>query len=101
MRVTLCSLHIHGRFVTNRGQRQIIVGPWHVEMLADGRVMATVQFRSEGELSSPATTKALLFVQQDGQWLLLEMMDFLWVTDGADGVTMVPVEDVVGPPPGT
>lgn len=82
------------------GQRQVIVGPWHVEMLADGRVMAAVQFRWEGELNLPNTTKALLFVQQDDRWLLQEMLDFVWVADGADGATMVPVEDVVGSPPG-
>lgn len=83
------------------GQRQVIVGPWHVEKLADGRVMAAVQFRWEGEVGLPNTTKALLFVQQDDQWLLQEMLNFVWVEDGADGATMVPVEDVVGSPPGT
>lgn len=82
------------------GQRQVLIGPWHVELLADGRVLAAVQFRSEADLNRPDTTKAVLFVQQDGQWLLQELRDFLWVGDGADGAIMVPVADVVGPPPG-
>lgn len=79
------------------GRRQVLVGPWHVEILEDGRVFAAVLFRFEDEADYPSSTKALLFVQQEGQWLIQEMTDLIWV-EGASGP--VAVADIVGPPPG-
>ena len=78
------------------GQRQILSDPWHVEILEDGRVMAAVRFSSENETNYPTSTKALFFIQEEGQWLIEEMVDFVWV-EGSDD--FVPVEDIVGPPP--
>ena len=78
------------------GQRQILSDPWHVEILEDGRVMAAVRFSYESETDYPASTKALFFIQQEGQWLIEEMVDVVWVEGSAD---FVPVEDIVGPPP--
>ncbi len=78
------------------GRRQVLTGPWHVEILDDGRVMAAVRFSVEDDVTYPSSTKALFFVDQDGRWLIQEMTDFIWVDEATGPVA---VEDVVGPPP--
>lgn len=78
------------------GERQILTGPWHVEMLDDGRVMAAVVFGFEDGADYPSSTKALFFVRQGGRWLIEEIVDTLWLEGGAGPVS---VEDVVGRPP--
>lgn len=81
---------------TSAEQRQVLVGPWYVQQLRDGRIMAAVQFRGADDGSDQNSTKALCFVQHEGHWLIDEMTGFIWVA-GSDGP--VEVEDVVGPPP--
>lgn len=78
------------------GQRQVLQGPWHVEKLDDGRVMAAVLFGAEDGIAYQSSTKALFFVNRDGQWLIQEMTDFIWVEGHAGPVA---VADIVGPPP--
>lgn len=81
------------------GQRQVLVGPWYVQQLDDGRVMAAVLFKLEGEAESyPSATKVLFFTRGDGDWLIEEMVDTIWV-EGKD--RLVAVEEIVGPPPGS
>lgn len=79
------------------GRGQVLTGPWHVEVLDDGRALAAVSFGFEDEVDYPSSTKALLFDFQDGRWLIQEMLDLVWL-EGEAGP--IPVEDVVGPPPG-
>lgn len=77
------------------GQRQMLTGPWHVEVLDDGRVIAAVRFGFE-DANLVSSIKALFFVRQDGSWLIQEIADLVWV-EGESGP--VAVEDVVGSPP--
>ena len=77
------------------GKRQVLIGPWHVQELADGRVLAAVLFTIENEpLPDPIHTKAIYFVQQNEQWLIQEMNEVLPAED-CDSVAAM-----VGPPPG-
>lgn len=76
------------------GERSVFIGPWHVERLPDGRVLAAVVwFGSETDSCiNPKRINALVFIEQDGQWLIDERIE-----DVADGELI----DVVGLPPAT
>jgi hypothetical protein len=81
------------------GQRAAYLGPWHVQVLDDGRVMAAVLLRVGDEARpDPERTRVLLFVHQDGQWLVDETIEKIQLPD-CEGP--VDVFAVVGPPPGT
>lgn len=54
------------------GKRQVLIGPWAVRVLDDGRVAAAVLFTSENEIPFAEATKALFFVRRDGRWLIDE-----------------------------
>ena len=81
------------------GSHARFFGPWHVQILPDGRVLAAVVwFGNDAELElDPSRVKALLFVQHEGQWLIEEIIDRVEVPDCQ---VSVPVAAVVGPPPG-
>lgn len=74
------------------GERVTIPGPWHIELLPDGRVAAAViWFGNEADLCVDANqTSVLLLVQQNGRWLVDEIVE-----DVAGGELI----DFVGPPP--
>lgn len=76
------------------GRRSVVIGPWHVEMLPDGRVLAAVVwFGTETDTCvDPNRVTALIFVERDGRWLVDELIE-----DVADGELI----DVVGLPPET
>jgi hypothetical protein len=80
------------------GHRSVFFGPWHVEELADGRVLAAVVwFGSEKDPGSdPSRTKVLIFTYEDGRWLIDEIIERV-----ADCNDIMEVAAVVGPPPGT
>jgi hypothetical protein len=78
------------------GERAVYLGPWHVQRLADGRVMAATLLRVGDELRpDPSRTRVLVFIERDGRWLVDETIRVVRV-DGCE----VPVEvaTVVGPP---
>lgn len=77
------------------GQRGIFSDPWHVEKLADGRVLAAVIWVGrEGDPNpDPTRAKVVVFVKDDGRWLIDELIER--VADCED------LAAVVGPPPGT
>ena len=80
------------------GHRAVYLGPWHVQILDDGRVLAAVLLNVGDELRpDPKRTKILLFVHRDGRWLVDETIDRVRIA-GCDGP--VDVVAVVGPPPG-
>jgi hypothetical protein len=81
------------------GNRARYLGPWHVQILADGRVLAAVLLVVNGDLRpDPDRTRVLLFVDRDGRWLVDETIASVRVPDCA---LPVAVAAVVGPPPGT
>jgi hypothetical protein len=81
------------------GNRAHYLGPWHVQILADGRVLAAVLLVVNDELRpDPDRTTVLLFVHRDGHWLVDETIASVRVQDCAFPVA---VAAVVGPPPGT
>jgi hypothetical protein len=73
-----------------------LVGPWKVDLLANGRVMAAVEFTYPGSDTMPSSTKLLFFSPQSDYWVIDEMVDTIWLTEGGP----VPVADIVGTPPG-
>lgn len=78
------------------GARQVLSRPWHVVTFPDGRVMAAVRFRFEGDTApNSGTTKAVFFIKSGDRWLIQEMTDFVWSEDAR----LIPVEDYVGSPP--
>ena len=80
------------------GRRAAYIGPWHVEILDDGRVLAAVLPTFEDEPNpDPSRTQVWLFIKHDGRWLVDELIDNVLVTDCEHSVA---VETVVGPPPG-
>ena len=80
------------------GHRAVYLGPWHVQILADGRVLAAVLLRVGDELRpDPNRTRVLLFVHRDGQWLVDETLEHVRL---AECELPVEVAAVVGPPPG-
>jgi hypothetical protein len=81
------------------GNRATYLGPWHVQILDDGRVLAAVLLVVGDDLRpDPDRTRVLLFVQRDGRWLVDETIATVRVPDCA---LPVAVAAVVGPPPGT
>src|SRR5215218_3541146 len=55
------------------GNRARYLGPWHVQILADGRVLAAVLLVVNDDLRpDPDRTRVLLFVDNDGRWLVDE-----------------------------
>lgn len=74
------------------GEGAVFVGPWHMRLLPDGRVMAAVTwFESEADTCiNPSRIRVLLFAERDGQWLVDEI-----VKQVAAGELI----DLVGPPP--
>jgi hypothetical protein len=81
------------------GQRARYLGPWHVQLLADGRVVAAVLLVVGDELRpDPNRTRVLIFVHRDERWLVDETIASVLM----QGCTLpVEVAAVVGPPPGT
>ena len=81
------------------GQRARYLGPWHVQILADGRVVAAVLLVVGDELRpDPNRTRVLIFVHRDGRWLVDETIASVRIKGCA---LPVEVAAVVGPPPGT
>jgi len=79
------------------GQQASYLGPWHVQVLADGRVLAAVLLVVGDDLRpDPDRTRALLFVLRDGRWLVDETIATVRV---ADCPLPIEVAAVVGPPP--
>jgi hypothetical protein len=81
------------------GYRETFIGPWHVMILEDQRALAAViWFGSEDDLRlDPRLTKILIFVEDDGQWLIDEMIERVFVRECGHSVR---AGAVVGPPPG-
>lgn len=77
------------------GQRSVFFDPWHIEELADGRVLAAViWFGREGDSGpDPTRTKVVVFVNDHGRWLIDELIERVAECDD--------LAAVVGPPPGT
>jgi hypothetical protein len=81
------------------GNRARYLGPWHVQTLADSRVLAAVLLVVNDDLRpDPDRTTVLLFIHRDGRWLVDETITSVRVPDCA---LPVAVAAVVGPPPGT
>jgi hypothetical protein len=81
------------------GNRARYLGPWHVQTLADGRVLAAVLLVVNDDLRpDPDRTTVLLFLHCGGRWLVDETISSVRVSDCA---LPVAVAAVVGPPPGT
>jgi hypothetical protein len=79
------------------GERAVYLGPWHVQRLADGRVMAATLLRVGDELRpDPSRTRVLVFVERDGRWLVDETIRVVRVP-GCEAP--VEVAAAVGPPP--
>jgi len=79
------------------GHQASYLGPWHVQVLADGRVLAAVLLVVGDDLRpDPDRTRALLFVYRDGRWLVDETIATVRV---ADCPLPIEVAAVVGPPP--
>jgi hypothetical protein len=80
------------------GDRARYVGPWHVQILPDGRVLAAVLLVvGDDPRPDPDRTRVLLFVHRDGRWLVDETIASVRIADCA---LPVDVAAVVGPPPG-
>jgi hypothetical protein len=80
------------------GQRARYLGPWHVQILPDGRVLAAALLVvGDDPRPDPKRTRVLIFTHRDGRWLVDETIASLGVADCARPVD---VAAVVGPPPG-
>jgi hypothetical protein len=81
------------------GHRALYLGPWHVQILTDGRALAAVLLVVGDDLRpDPDRTRVLLFIKRDGRWLVDETIASVRIADCA---LPVDVAAVVGPPPGT
>jgi hypothetical protein len=79
------------------GERAVYLGPWTVQRLPDGRVMAATLLRVGDELRpDPSRTRVLVFAEQGGRWLVDETIARV-IVDGCG--RPVEVAAVVGPPP--
>ena len=81
------------------GHRALYLGPWHVQILTDGRVLAAVLLVVGDDLRpDPERARVLLFLNHSGRWLVDETIARVRVPN-----CPLPVEvaAVVGPPPGT
>ncbi len=80
------------------GDRAVYLGPWRVQRLSDGRVMAATLLRvGDGLRPDPNRVRVLVFVERDGRWLVDETIEVVRV-NGCEAP--VEVAAVVGPPPG-
>jgi hypothetical protein len=80
------------------GDRAVYLGPWRVQRLPDGRVMAATLLRVGVELRpDPGRVRVLVFVERGGRWLVDETIQVVWVPGCVEPVE---VAAVVGPPPG-
>jgi hypothetical protein len=80
------------------GHRARYLGPWHVQVLPDGRVLAAVLLVvGDDPRPDPKRTRVLIFTHRDGRWLVDETIASVRITDC---VLPVDVAAVVGPPPG-
>jgi hypothetical protein len=80
------------------GHRARYEGPWHVQNLPDGRVLAAVLLVvGDDSRPDPKRTRVLIFTHRDGRWLVDETIASVRITDCA---LPVDVAAVVGPPPG-
>ena len=80
------------------GHHARYLGPWHVQFLPDGRVLAAVLLVvGDDPRPDPNRTRVLLFVHRDGRWLVDETIASVRI---ADCPRPVDVAAVVGPPPG-
>jgi hypothetical protein len=80
------------------GHQARYLGPWHVQILTDGRVLAAVLLVVGDDLRpDPNRTRVLLFTHRDGRWLVDETIASVRVAGCA---LPVEVAAVVGPPPG-
>ena len=81
------------------GHRARYLGPWHVQILPDGRVLAAVLLVVGDDLRpDPERARVLLFVNHGGRWLVDETIASVRVPNCA---LPVGVAALVGPPPGT
>ena len=81
------------------GDRARYLGPWHVQILPDGRVLAAVLLVvGDDPRPNPNRERVLLFVHRDGRWMADETIASVRVTGCA---LPVDVAAVVGPPPGS
>ena len=74
------------------GSRFVFTGPWHVQALDDGRILAAVVwFGNEADIClDPLRIDVLVFVQQDGQWLIDEWIERIGMLDPVDVVGLPP-----------
>ena len=80
------------------GNRARYLGPWHVQILADGRVLAAVLLVvNDDPRPDPDRTRVLIFTHRDRNWMVDETIASVRVADCA---LPVEVAAVVGPPPG-
>ena len=80
------------------GHHARYLGPWHVQFLPDGRVLAAVLLVvGDDPRPDPNRTRVLIFSHRDGRWLVDETIASVRITDC---VLPVDVAAVVGPPPG-
>jgi hypothetical protein len=80
------------------GHQARYLGPWHVQTLTDGRVLAAVLLVvGDDRRPDPDRTRALLFTHRDGRWLVDETIASVRIAGCAFPVD---VAAVVGPPPG-
>ena len=80
------------------GHQARYLGPWHVQILDDGRVLAAVLLVVGDDLRpDPDRTRVLLFTHRDGRWLVDETIASVHIAGCAHPVD---VAAVVGPPPG-
>lgn len=78
------------------GHQARYLGPWHVQILDDGRVLAAVLLVVGDDLRpDPNRTRVLLFTHRDERWLVDETITSVLVADCA---LPVEVAAVVGPP---
>jgi hypothetical protein len=61
------------------GQQIRFVGPWHIEVLPDGRVLAAVVWiiDQDAPCLDLSRTKALIFSQEDGRWVIDEIIEVI------------------------
>lgn len=76
-----------------------ILGPWNVQLLADGRVIAGANLLPvEDRERGPFVVTALVFVRDGDRWLIDEpLAEFLWVEECENDV---PAGYLLGLPPG-
>jgi hypothetical protein len=80
------------------GHQARYLGPWQVQVLDDGRVLAAVLLVVSDDLRpDPDRTRVLLLVHRDGHWLVDETIASVRIAGCA---LPVDVAAVVGPPPG-